>query len=52
FFLVQILATLSTIIDVSRGSHALTPFGTQHVALLLSAWGPSVVFAHAPGIRM
>ncbi|KZP19986.1 hypothetical protein FIBSPDRAFT_1045214 [Athelia psychrophila] len=52
FFLVQILVTLSTIIDVSRGSHALTPFGTQHVALLLAAWGPSVIFAHAPGIRV
>ncbi|KZP17087.1 hypothetical protein FIBSPDRAFT_781167 [Athelia psychrophila] len=51
FFLVQILLTLSTIIDVSRGSHMLTPFGTQHVALLLAAWGPSVAFAHAPGIR-
>ncbi|KAF7981194.1 hypothetical protein HWV62_34513 [Athelia sp. TMB] len=51
FFLVQILVALSTIIDVSRGKDALTPFGTQHVALLLAAWGPGAIFGHAPGIR-
>ncbi|KZP07385.1 hypothetical protein FIBSPDRAFT_841265 [Athelia psychrophila] len=52
FSIVQILISLSTIIDVSRGRHKLTPFGTQHVALLLAAWAPTVVFAHAPGVRV
>ncbi|KZP07405.1 hypothetical protein FIBSPDRAFT_939522 [Athelia psychrophila] len=52
FFLVQILVALSTIIDISRGRHTLTPFGTQHVALLLAAWGPTVVFSHASGVRV
>ncbi|GJJ07627.1 hypothetical protein Clacol_001831 [Clathrus columnatus] len=38
-----LLASLSTIIDVSRGQ--ITPFGTQHVALLIAAWGPFLLYA-------
>ncbi|KAF7981553.1 hypothetical protein HWV62_33157 [Athelia sp. TMB] len=51
FFFVQILVTLSTIIDIAHGRHVLTPFGTEHIALILAAWGPFVIFSHSPGVR-
>lgn len=35
---------MSTLIDVVRKRHAPTPFGTQHIALVLAAWGPVIVF--------
>lgn len=44
FTLGLLLASISTIIDVVRGRTIPTPFGTQHVALLLVAWGPVIVF--------
>ncbi|KAF8589144.1 hypothetical protein K439DRAFT_1613032 [Ramaria rubella] len=46
FFCVQLLASLSSIIDVIQ--HKITPFGTQHVALLLAAWGPLFIFGRVP----
>ncbi|KAF8624982.1 hypothetical protein AX15_005615 [Amanita polypyramis BW_CC] len=44
FSAVQVLACLSTIIDVARHRPRPTPFGLQHIALLLAAWGPTVIF--------
>ncbi|KAF8553364.1 hypothetical protein OG21DRAFT_1414436 [Imleria badia] len=51
FFIIQCLAALSTIIDVARHQPTPTPFGSQHVALILVAWGPAVVFGHSPAVR-
>lgn len=51
FFIIQFLAALSTIIDVARHRQHPTPFGTQHVALVLVGWGPSIVFGHLPAVR-
>ncbi|KAH7882373.1 hypothetical protein F5I97DRAFT_1909772 [Phlebopus sp. FC_14] len=51
FFSIQLLAALSTIIDVAKHHSTPTPFGTQHVALVLVGWGPSVVFGHLPAVR-
>ncbi|KIJ38931.1 hypothetical protein M422DRAFT_32996 [Sphaerobolus stellatus SS14] len=42
FFVVQLLAALSTVIDVAN--HRLSPFGTQHIALILAAWGPMIIW--------
>jgi len=50
FFMIQWLAALSTIIDVVRGRPTPTPFGSQHVALVLAGWGPAVVLAHLPSV--
>ncbi|GJJ14855.1 hypothetical protein Clacol_009123 [Clathrus columnatus] len=47
YFLVQLLAALSTIIDVA--TNRLTPFGTQHCALILAGWGPYIVYV---GVRL
>lgn len=51
FFITQFLAALSTIIDVATHRPRPTPFGTQHVALVLVGWGPSIVFGHLPAVR-
>lgn len=51
FFIIQFLAALSTIIDVAMHRPKPTPFGTQHVALVLVGWGPSIVFGHLPAVR-
>lgn len=51
FFITQFLAALSTIIDVATHRPHPTPFGTQHVALVLVGWGPSIVFGHLPAVR-
>ncbi|KAG2138525.1 hypothetical protein DEU56DRAFT_901254 [Suillus clintonianus] len=51
FFIIQFLAALSTIIDVATHRPKPTPFGTQHVALVLVGWGPSIVFGHLPAVR-
>lgn len=50
FFLVETLAALSTLIDVFAHDSKPSPFGTQHVALILAAWGPAFVFVsdHSP----
>lgn len=44
FFIIQCLAGLSTMIDVAQHQPTPTPFGSQHVALILVGWGPAVVF--------
>ncbi|KAG2152663.1 uncharacterized protein EDB93DRAFT_1082951 [Suillus bovinus] len=51
FFITQFLAALSTIIDVATHRQYPSPFGTQHVALVLVGWGPSIVFGHLPAVR-
>ncbi|KAF9239296.1 hypothetical protein BU15DRAFT_46861 [Melanogaster broomeanus] len=51
FAITQCLAALSTIMDVSQHRTTPTPFGTQHVALVLVGWGPAVVFGHLPVVR-
>ncbi|KAF8136931.1 hypothetical protein EV363DRAFT_1155959 [Boletus edulis] len=51
FFITQCLAALSTVIDVARHKPAPTPFGSQHVALILVGWGPVLVFGHLPAVR-
>ncbi|KAF8999069.1 hypothetical protein BDQ17DRAFT_762153 [Cyathus striatus] len=48
---VQVLTCLSTIVDVIQHRSEPTSFGTQHVSLLLSVWGPVFVFGHLPAVR-
>lgn len=48
FFFILILASLSTVIDLIRNQVIPTAFGTQHVAILLVAWCPAVVFGSSP----
>ncbi|KAK0446084.1 Rhamnogalacturonase B, N-terminal-domain-containing protein [Desarmillaria tabescens] len=50
FTIVLLLTCISTLVDVVAGHETPTPFGTQHVALLLSAWGPALVFGLFPGV--
>lgn len=50
FAIVLLLTCISTLVDVIAGHETPTPFGTQHVALLLSAWGPAIVFGLFPGV--
>lgn len=45
FSAVQVLVCVSTIVDVASHRQNPTPFGTQHIALLLAAWGPAIVFS-------
>lgn len=40
----QILAAISSLIDIASGTASPTPFGTQHIALLLAAWAPCMIF--------
>jgi len=40
----QFFACISTVIDIATHRHTPTPFGTQHIALLLAAWGPVIDF--------
>ncbi|GLB39121.1 hypothetical protein LshimejAT787_0602830 [Lyophyllum shimeji] len=47
FTIIQPLSSLTTLIDVIK-HRTPAPFGTQHVALLLSAWGPVVIFMRWP----
>ncbi|KAH0834860.1 hypothetical protein J3R83DRAFT_10488 [Lanmaoa asiatica] len=51
FFTTQCLAALSTIIDVAQHLPTPTPFGSQHIALVLVGWGPVAIFGHLPAIR-
>jgi len=51
FFGIEMLAALSTIIDVIQKRPEPMPFGTHHVALILAAWGPLIVFGHLPSVR-
>ncbi|KAI0717478.1 hypothetical protein C8Q72DRAFT_160648 [Fomitopsis betulina] len=44
----QIIATITSLADVAARRGAPTPFGTQHVALLLFAWAPTLAFGALP----
>lgn len=48
FTAIQVLTCISTIIDVASNRTQPTPFGMQHIALLLTAWGPLIVFGKSP----
>jgi len=50
FITVMSLASISTFIAVFAEREP-TPIGTQHVALLLAAWGPVILFGHLPVVR-
>ena len=50
FFFILILASLSTVIDLIRNRVIPTAFGTQHIAILLVAWCPAIVFGPSPSI--
>ncbi|KAG6810999.1 hypothetical protein H0H92_009502 [Tricholoma furcatifolium] len=45
------LASLTTIIDMAKHRSSPSPFGTQHVAMLLSAWAPAFIFAQREDMR-
>ena len=51
FVTVQILAAVSTLVDVATSRPVPTPLGSQHFALLLAAWGPVIIFGHLPTVR-
>ncbi|KAL4253059.1 hypothetical protein ABKN59_002184 [Abortiporus biennis] len=42
--LVQIIASITSLIDIISRRTNPTPFGTQHVALILVAWAPTIFF--------
>ena len=44
FSCIVVLAGLSTWIDLAKHRDVPSPFGTQHVALVLIGWGPLFVF--------
>jgi hypothetical protein len=48
---VQFLSSISTFVDALARRQTPTPFGTQHVALLLAAWGPVLAFGPLPVVR-
>ncbi|KZV73311.1 hypothetical protein PENSPDRAFT_627483 [Peniophora sp. CONT] len=50
FSCIVILAGLTTWIDLAKHRDMPTPFGTQHVALVLVGWGPYFVFGHLPAV--
>jgi len=51
FFFILVLASLSTVIDLIRDKITPAAFGTQHLAVLLVAWCPAIVFGYLPGVR-
>lgn len=51
FFGIEMLAALSTLIDVAGHRSPPMEIGTHHVALILAAWGPLIVFGHLPAVR-
>jgi len=51
FSVVEILGSLSTLIDVGEGRKTPTSFGTQHLALICAAWGPCIIWGHLPGTK-
>ncbi|KAJ7484725.1 hypothetical protein FB451DRAFT_1028610 [Mycena latifolia] len=44
FAITLICNSLTSIIDAARHRPAPSPFATHHVALLVVAWGPTLVF--------
>ncbi|KZV76698.1 hypothetical protein PENSPDRAFT_646148 [Peniophora sp. CONT] len=51
FICTIILAGLTTWVDLAHHPDSPASFGTQHVALVLSGWGPFFVFGHIPVVR-
>jgi len=47
----QILAAISSLVDMLSGHDIPTPFGTQHVALVIAAWAPTIAFGVLPWRR-
>ncbi|KZP03137.1 hypothetical protein FIBSPDRAFT_506535 [Athelia psychrophila] len=50
FIAINVVMTVSTLRSVS-GNHRPSEFGSDHVAMALTAWGPVLVFSHFPSIR-
>ena len=49
--LTQILATITSLVDMFAQHSPPSAFGTQHIALLLAAWAPPIVFGVIPWRR-
>jgi hypothetical protein len=49
FWVIQALMCLSTLICVIKNRPPMA-FGTEHVAGLLAAWGPFIIFSHHDGV--
>ncbi|PCH44906.1 hypothetical protein WOLCODRAFT_91060 [Wolfiporia cocos MD-104 SS10] len=47
----QIVASISSLVDMLAGRTSASPFGTQHVALILTAWAPTIAFGVLPWRR-
>ncbi|OSD08110.1 hypothetical protein PYCCODRAFT_1402299 [Trametes coccinea BRFM310] len=47
----QILATITSLVDMFAQHDPPSAFGTQHFALLLAAWAPPIVFGFIPWRR-
>jgi len=50
FTIVQALGAISTLIAVTK-DRPPSAFGTQHVSLLIAAWGPFFIFGHLAAVR-
>ncbi|CCM04739.1 uncharacterized protein FIBRA_06928 [Fibroporia radiculosa] len=48
----QILATISSLVEITWGEDLSSSIGTQHVALLLVAWAPAIAFGAPPWTRV
>ncbi|THU94726.1 hypothetical protein K435DRAFT_724365 [Dendrothele bispora CBS 962.96] len=51
FLLVLLLACISALIDVIAQRDSPSPFGTHHIALLLTVWIPVILIGHIPVVR-
>ncbi|KAI0360585.1 hypothetical protein OH77DRAFT_1418556 [Trametes cingulata] len=47
----QILATITSLVDMFAQHNPPSAFGTQHIALLLAAWAPPIAFGIIPQRR-
>ncbi|KDQ60192.1 hypothetical protein JAAARDRAFT_32574 [Jaapia argillacea MUCL 33604] len=50
-FFTMVLASISTLIDLIKHNTTSTPFGTHHVAFLLAAWAPCLIFGNLQPVR-
>lgn len=44
FLVIVTLLSTSTLVDIIKHRSRPTAFGTQHISLVLAAWGPFIVF--------
>lgn len=51
FIAVQILSSVTTVINIATSRATPSPVGTHHAALLLAGWGPVLVFGFSPAVR-